>query len=195
MSAGVTTELPPGAGLTTPKKTKLRRPPLNGHIFPPLFTLILYHRDASGDKPARSGFLITRGLPHRTRKRSREGRGEEDGARRAEVKRRKEEKEREESPRASVCPSIRPSVLVYLICIETTSPGQWGPWSILNTANTVCNPVFPRTNRKALQYALLTLSTRGLGYHRESAVILCVSYNNFVPRNVARGVVSDGWPA
>lgn len=50
--------------------------------------------------------------------------------------------------------------------------------------------MFPRTNRKALQYALLTLSTRGPGYHRESAVILCVSYNNFVPRNVARGLLS-----
>lgn len=27
-----------------PKKDKVTKPPLNGHIFPPLFTLILYHR-------------------------------------------------------------------------------------------------------------------------------------------------------
>lgn len=139
----------------------------------------------------RLGRVPHRARPHRTR-----GMGGGQGSvEESEIGGDEEEKtkEREESPRVRL--PVHPSVLVYLICIETSSPGQWGPWSILNTANTVCNPVFSRTNRKALQYALLTLSTRGLGYHRESAVILCVSYNNFVPRNVARGVVSDGWPA
>lgn len=56
------------------------------------------------------------------------------------------------------------SACAYLICIETSSPKQWGFSSISNTANTFATsqPCYTRTNGKVLQHARITLSFIGM---------------------------------